>query len=442
MKKKQSTMVQNHPFSMKEFLCKKGKLFAVFFLILVFATQSILSYAGEIEKAKEGKTTLEKKKEETESKIKELEKGKNDILNYIEKLDMELNDLTTEVEKLEGKIKKANSNLKVTKEELQTAKEKEKDQYSIMKSRIKYMYENGDTGVLEILLQSDNFSDMLNQMEYMEKITEYDNGLLEEYKHLKEEVTKKEKEQKAQLEELNSLKDEKTYEQGTIQNLVKQKGAEVVKYTSSIKESQALSEQYSQKIEDQEAAIEQLLEAERKRIEAEEKRKREEEERRRKEEEEKRKQEESQNSGTEETPEENNSSGVSAEGFIWPVPASSRITSGFGYRSQPTEGASTYHKGIDIGAPSGTKIVAAAGGTVAVAAYSVSCGNYIMIYHGNSTYTTYMHCSKLLVSKGDEVSQGQEIGLVGSTGISTGPHLHFAVTVNDEYKNPLNYVSY
>ncbi len=421
---------------------KRSMLFIVFFLVFIFATQSILSYAGEIEKAKDNKTALQKKKEETEIKIKELEKEKNDILNYIEKLDMELNNLTDEVDKLEGKIKKANSNLKVTEKNLAEAKAKEKDQYSIMKSRIKYMYENGDTGVLDIILQSDSFSDMLNQMEYKEKITEYDNGLLNEYERTKEEVAKKEKKQKAQIEELNSLKDEKTFEQGTITKLVQDKGAEVAKYEGSIAKSQALSAEYTQKIEDQEAEIEQLLAAERKRIEEEERRKKEEEERRRKEEEEKNKQNQSQNSGTDNSSENGGSSGVSAQGFIWPVPGSSRITSGFGYRDQPTEGASTYHKGIDIGAPTGTKIIAAAGGSVVTATYSVSAGNYIMIYHGNSTYTVYMHCSKLLVSVGDEVSQGQEIGLVGSTGVSTGSHLHFGVVVNGEYQNPQNYVSY
>lgn len=109
------------------------------------------------------------------------------------------------------------------------------------------MYENGDTGVLEILLQSDNFSDTLNQMEYMEKITEYNNGLLEEFKHLKEEAAEKEKEQKEQLKE---LKDEKTYEQETIEKLVADKSAEVAKCESNIEESQTLSAQYAQKIED------------------------------------------------------------------------------------------------------------------------------------------------------------------------------------------------
>ncbi len=419
---------------------KRSTLFIVFFLVFIFATHSILSYASEIDKAKNNKTALEQKKEETETKIKELEKEKNDILNYIEKLDMELNNLTDEVDKLEGKIKKANSNLKVTEKNLAEAKAKEKDQYSIMKSRIKYMYENGDTGVLDIILQSDSFADMLNQMEYKEKITEYDNGLLKEYERTKKEVADKEKKQKAQIEELNNLKDEKTFEQSTITKLVQDKGAEVAKYEGSIAKSQALSAEYTQKIEDQEAQIEQLLEAERKRIEEEERRKKEEEEKRRKEEEAKNNQ--SQNSGSDNSSENGGSSGVSVQGFIWPLPSSGRITSGFGYRSQPTEGASTYHKGIDIGAPTGSKIVAAAGGSVVTATYSVSAGNYIMIYHGNSTYTVYMHCSKLLVSVGDEVSQGQEIALVGSTGISTGSHLHFGVVVDGDYKNPQNYVSY
>jgi Membrane proteins related to metalloendopeptidases len=105
------------------------------------------------------------------------------------------------------------------------------------------------------------------------------------------------------------------------------------------------------------------------------------------------------------------------------------------------DGASTNHKGIDIGAPTSTTIVAAADGTVIEAGYNSSEGNHIRISHDNDMITIYMHCSKLLVSVGDEVKQGQEIGLVGSTGFSTGSHLHFGVMKGLEYVNPLNYVS-
>lgn len=127
--------------------------------------------------------------------------------------------------------------------------------------------------------------------------------------------------------------------------------------------------------------------------------------------------------------------------FIWPCPASSRITSNFGDRESPTEGASSSHQGVDIGASAGSSILAAASGTVTISTYSYSAGNYIMVNHGGGVSTVYMHCSELLVSAGQQVTQGQVIGKVGSTGYSTGPHLHFGIRVNGSYVNPINYVS-
>jgi murein DD-endopeptidase MepM/ murein hydrolase activator NlpD len=127
-------------------------------------------------------------------------------------------------------------------------------------------------------------------------------------------------------------------------------------------------------------------------------------------------------------------------GLIWPCPASSRITSTFGSRESPTEGASSYHKGIDIGAATGSKVIAAASGEVVIATYSASAGNYVMISHGSGVYTVYMHMSSIAVSEGQEVSQGQTIGAVGSTGYSTGSHLHFGVRKNGSYVDPMSYV--
>ena len=127
--------------------------------------------------------------------------------------------------------------------------------------------------------------------------------------------------------------------------------------------------------------------------------------------------------------------------FTWPCPASGRITSGFGGRKSPTKGASSNHQGIDISAPTGTSIVAAAAGEVVIATYSSSAGNYVMISHGGGVYTVYMHASSLLVSQGQSVKKGQTIAKVGSTGYSTGSHLHFGVRVNGSYVNPTKYVS-
>ena len=126
--------------------------------------------------------------------------------------------------------------------------------------------------------------------------------------------------------------------------------------------------------------------------------------------------------------------------FIWPIPDSTRITSRFGPRKAPVAGASNYHKGVDVGAPKGTPIIAAAGGTVVISTYHYSAGNYVMINHGNGVYTVYMHASKLLVEVGDKVKQGEKIALVGTTGYSTGNHLHFGVRINGTYYDPLNYV--
>ena len=99
------------------------------------------------------------------------------------------------------------------------------------------------------------------------------------------------------------------------------------------------------------------------------------------------------------------------------------------------------HKGIDIATPTGTIVRAAKAGTVVTATYSASAGNFVAIYHGDGVYTYYMHNSSLRVSVGEKVTRGQTIALSGSTGISTGPHLHFAVYAHGSYVNPLNYVS-
>lgn len=130
-------------------------------------------------------------------------------------------------------------------------------------------------------------------------------------------------------------------------------------------------------------------------------------------------------------------SGVVEGQLAWPVPASQRITSRFG--SRVIFGRTEFHNAIDIGAPSGTAVVAAEGGTVIFAGVFGGYGNRIQINHGNGVVTAYSHLSRISVSKGATVGRGQTIGAVGSTGRSTGPHLDFQVIVNGSYKNPMNY---
>ena len=125
--------------------------------------------------------------------------------------------------------------------------------------------------------------------------------------------------------------------------------------------------------------------------------------------------------------------------YIWPLPGYTPGTRTYGYRMHPILGYMRFHSGQDIGAPSGTSIIAADSGTVSVATYDSSYGNYVTVYHSNGTYTLYAHMSSLAVSAGQTVSQGQVIGYVGTTGSSTGNHLHFEVRVNGNRVDPVNY---
>ena len=259
-------------------------------------------------------------------------------------------------------------------------------------------------------------SELLNRAEYIQKISEYDRKMLDEYVAVKESIAR----DKAQLEtektELVALQEKTEAKQASVEALVNEKTAELQKVNSQIGAKTAEAEAYEKDIKAQEDQI--------KKIEAELKR-----------------QEEEAKKKAEAAGKTYNTVSLGNISFIWPCPASSRITSSFGDRESPTAGASTNHKGIDIGAPTGSNIVAAAGGTVTISTYSYSAGNYVMINHGGGVSTVYMHCSKLLVSVGDTVKKGDVIAKVGSTGYSTGPHLHFGIRQNGTYVNPSNYVS-
>ena len=292
----------------------------------------------------------------------------------------------------------------------------ENSQYESMKLRIRYMYERGETSFLNMLMESRNISDMLNRAEYISQISSYDRQKLTEYAEEKERIADQEAKLEEERGQLLSLQEATEAKQASVEKLMEEKTAELANYEGQIASAEGQLSDYEKDIQAQEDKI--------KAIEAE----------IRKKEEEAKKQAEA--AGQTYTPV--NLGNIS---FIWPCPSSSRITSQFGDRSAPTEGASTDHKGIDIGASTGSDIVAAASGTVIISTYSVSAGNYIMIDHGGGVFTVYMHCSQLLASVGDKVSQGQVIAKVGSTGYSTGPHLHFGIRSGGAYVNPLKYVS-
>ena len=136
-------------------------------------------------------------------------------------------------------------------------------------------------------------------------------------------------------------------------------------------------------------------------------------------------------------------SSAPASSGSWKIPCNyTKLTSAFGMRDAPTAGASTNHQGVDLAGPEGTPIYASRAGTVTTATFGKSAGYYVTINHGDGFSSVYMHMTHYVVSKGTKVSQGQVIGYMGSTGVSTGNHLHFGIAYNGAYVNPANYIAF
>ncbi|MDE6419803.1 MAG: M23 family metallopeptidase, partial [Lachnospiraceae bacterium] len=250
----------------------------------------------------------------------------------------------------------------------------------------------------------------LSTADYIAAVSEYDRRKLEEYilnEHLIEVCQQELEVQEAALQ---TQKEGVIAEQEAQTALREQAQLEIASRQHQIDEEMATLEQWNAELEAQTAtieALEQQIAAEKKRL-----------------------QELNQ-------PQQTYDGGA----FAWPCPSTKLVTSEFGWRMHPVLHYNRFHNGIDIGGKYGASIVAAYDGKVVAASYTSAMGNYIMIDHGDGLYTIYMHCSQLYVSEGAYVIRGEQIAAVGSTGISTGPHLHFSVRLNGEYKNPLEYVS-
>ncbi len=416
------------------------------------------AYEAKLKAAKERKAELERSKAEQERLIKEYGQQKANAEEYITELDLELNEISLRIFELGQKIEDTQAELEQTKLDLEAARQREQDQYDTMKARIRYIYENGETSLYEVILNGTGIEDVLNQLEYLQDIQKYDNSLLDRYIAAKESVEDHEHLLEATLDELTQLKAQEEFDKATLDELYALKAAEIENLTEKLGVADEYLFTYISEISSQDVEIEQIIEAEEKRVEEEERRRREEEERLRREEEERRLAEQraaeaaaaaaaNKNNTSKSYDKDAINSVVLTEEtdpykMIWPLPGDHRTYSKFGYRKAPTKGASTYHQGWDIGGEFGAPIVATLAGTAETVSYNSSAGNYVRINHGNGLVTVYCHMSKQLVTQGEHVMQGQTIGLIGSTGVSTGPHLHFGVKVNDVYVDPNPYIGH
>lgn len=336
-----------------------------------------------------------KKAEELESKKKAAEEEKNSLAG-------QLQSIVAEMEATKAKIEEKEAEIEKKEEELIQAKVDENDQYESMKKRIRYMYENGNSQFIEILVQSKSIGDFLNNAEYISTISEYDRDMLVEFQNIVKDVEKQEAALQEEYDELETMQNDLIVKQDSISAMLESKSSEISQLESEIGET-------ANKL----AALEEAAAAAaRKQAEA-----------------------ATVYAGTA------GAAVVSGNGtFTHPCPGYSYISSEFGWRAQPLPGASSNHKGMDFAAGTGTPIYAAASGTVTSAGYSGNAGKLIIINHGNGLQTYYMHCHNIYVRAGQSVSRGQNIGEVGNTGNSTGPHLHFQVMSGGVPVNPRNYL--
>lgn len=409
-------------------------------LTLIFCMQPVCNVQAteesNLSEAQQEKKTLENDLQKAKELIDSLKGSKEDIQSGVEKLDKQLNEISGKVKELESRLSKKRQEIANTESALNKAKEQEKKQYRNMKKRIQFMYENGQTSYVEMLLSADSFTDFLNAVEYITQISQYDRKMLKEYQNMQVTIADTQKTLETDYASLQSLQAKVQEEKQAVAALESAKKGELNDVADDLTDAQSVAKAYEAEIQAQNEVIAQIQAAQKRAAEQQAAQQQ--------------AQAAEENQGATDAAGENQNTaqnttpsgnGQSTGSMMWPCPSSKRVTSDYGPRTSPTNGASSNHKGIDIGAAYGADIVAADGGTVLVATYSSSGGNYVIIDHGGGLCTVYMHASSLTVSAGQTVSKGQVIAKVGSTGISTGNHLHFGVTLNGVYVSPWGYVS-
>lgn len=350
--------------------------------------------------------------DEAEKKADQLEQQKESAEAEKQKLTSRLNGIIDDMNETQEKLTAKEEEIDAAEQELVQAKIDENNQYESMKKRIKFMYEGGNTQLLEVLVKSESIGDLLNKAEYVSQLSLYDRDMLTEFQNTVKEVEEKEAALKAEYEELNELQDQLSEQQTEVQELIDSKEAQISDIQDEIKANAETLARLKKEAEEAKRLREEQAAA------------------------------------------AAAAASSSGGGSSYTAASSGNVVSGSGYFTHPCPGMtyqSSYfgeirefevggHKGNDYAAPAGTPTYAAAAGTVVIAGWSNSAGNWVVINHGNGLVTKYMHHSSLCVSAGQYVEKGQQIGYVGSTGQSTGPHLHFQVELNGVAVSPDSYM--
>lgn len=413
------------------------------FVIIGMGGLAPSTHAKNLTSLKNEQAELKDKVKESEEKIKELESQQakqeeiiNELNNQINQLNSQLRNVNTQQEIINDDISATQKKIdeldrKIADLDVQIAQKdvEIEETVELYCERLRANYIAGETSVLELFTASSSLSNFFNRLELFKRVTANDQKLVEK---LNEEIKEIEKMQqdlrdsKAKVEEEKKTLEARRADLQRTENELSATQAEIVAKSNEVnkklrelnyqtKQLEVSIDKYNSEMDDIEAEIEAFLKAQQ----------------------------------AASKPSSGSSSGSSqvanSKGWIWPVPySSSYVTSPYGYRNDPISGAYKFHSGIDISMPNamGKNLVAVKSGTVIRTTYSGSgYGNYVMIDHGGGYVSLYAHCKSLAVSNGQRVSQGQVIAYIGTSGYSTGPHVHFEIRLNGEKMNPSNYVS-
>ena len=382
-----------------------GAALALALALTAFAPLEVLAVSqSQIDALEAERDELSAEREEMEAGIAELEAEHADIMERKTALD-ERNELyRQEIELIEEQVELYTSLVEQKKLEVDSALERENEQLANYRRHVRAMEENGSFTWLAIIFGSKSLGELLSNIDMVGEIMEADRRSYEQYTAAREESERVQAEYEEMLTELDAKQAELEAEKAELEAEIEEAEQLIVELEEQLETDRAAYEEQLAKEQALESEIQSMI-AELERQEA-------------------------------------ANSIVSTGTYIWPLPGYSP-GSAYGWRMHPIWGDMRFHAGEDIGAPSGTPILAADSGIATVIPNNGNgYGNYIIINHGGGRTTLYAHMSAFAVSNGQSVTQGQTIGYVGSTGNSTGPHLHFEVRVNGATTDPKSYFSF
>ena len=375
-------------------------MLAVSLLAGVLSTPAFAVTQDEIDAIKSQRDALTEKRQAQQNVVDQLEAQEADILEQKAALD-ERNSFTIEQMQLNSQEISLYGDMIAEKAlEVEDAKELEAQQLERYRSRVRAMEENGNYNILALVLKSNDLGELLTIMDDIGEIMTSDRELEDQYIAARQNTENVKADYEATKTELEAKQAELEEEQKQLEAELEEASQLLAVLTENLKANAATLSELQAAEDAADAQVTELVAA------LEEERKA-----------------QAGNSGGGSG---GSAGAVGSTNFIWPV-SCTYITSCVGYRFHPVSNLWKYHSGMDIGCAYGDTVSASDTGTVSLAGWNGGYGNCVMINHNNGYYTLYGHLSSIAVSVGDNVSQGQTVGYVGSTGVSTGPHLHFEI---------------